>query len=114
MALENKVSNLYGDRTFGDLSLVHIVITASGRDASRSSPDTTVGAGSSGAYVCTMPSGVFQLSIGQETVNSGTDKVAITSLSSSGGVTTFTATKSDGVNAAGSEEMHISFLVSAP
>lgn len=111
MALQAYGRNLYAPTKFVDVSVVTIVITASGRDADRSSPDTTVGAGSSGAYVCTMPSGVKQVSVGQETVNSGTDKVSITSLSSSAGVTTFTATKSDGVNAAGSEEMHLTFLV---
>jgi len=111
MALQSTCRNLFGAQQHVDINVVTIVITANGRDADRSSPETTVGAGSSGAYVCTMPSGQFQVSVGQETVNSSTDKVSITSLSSANGVTTFTATKSDGVNAAGAEEMHITFLV---
>src|SRR5690606_10010321 len=111
MALASYARNLYAPQAFIDVNLVTIVITAAGRDASRSSPDTAVGAGASGAYVCTMPSGVKQVLVGADTVNSSTDKVSVTSLSSSGGVTTFTATKSDGANAAGSEEIHLSFLV---
>jgi hypothetical protein len=58
-----------------------------------------------------MPGGVGVISIAQETVNAGTDKMTITSLSTTSGVTTFTATKSDGVNATGSEEIHLAFLV---
>lgn len=111
MALSDYARNLYAPSKFIDVQLVTIVITASGRDADRSSPETTVGAGSSGAYVCTMPSGSGQILLGAETVNSSTDKIAISSLSSSGGVTTFTATKNDSTNAAGAEEMHLVFLV---
>lgn len=115
MALPSSCRNLFGAQQHVDINVVTIVITANGRDADRSSPETTVGAGSSGGYVCTMPSGQYQVSIGQECVNAGTaasgDKVSITSLSSASGVTTFTATKSDTTNLAGAEEMHITFLV---
>lgn len=112
MALESTCRNLYAAQQFVDVNVVTIVITASGRDANRSCPNTTVGAfAGTGAIVCTMPSGQFQVSIGQECVNSGTDKIAITALSSANGVTTFTATKSDGADPAGSEEIHLTFLV---
>lgn len=112
MALAAYARNLYGPARFVDINVVTIVITASGRDTTRSSPETSVGAASgSGDYVCTMPSGQKQVLLGAECVNSNTDRCEITSLSSSAGVTTFTASKSDNADIASSEEMHITFLV---
>lgn len=116
MALEAYAKTLYAPLVFGDLSLVTIVITASGRDAARSSPDTTVGAGASGAYVCTMPQGQLAPILGfAGCVNAGTttdgDRATISGLSSTGGTTTFTVTKNDSTNAAGAEEIHVQFWV---
>lgn len=112
MALPSSCRNLFGAQQHVDINVVTIVITANGRDADRSSPETTVGAASgSGDYVCTMPSAEKQILVGAECVNSNTDRCEITSLSSASGVTTFTASKSDNADIAGSEEMHITFLV---
>jgi hypothetical protein len=58
-----------------------------------------------------MPGGEKLISVGQHTVNSSTDKLTVTSLTQTNSVVTFTVTKSDSTNAAGAEEIHLTFLV---
>lgn len=63
MALTDYCRNVFGPKTFGDLSLVVIQATfASGvatRDASNSSPDTTCTGNSGGVYAITFPACQF-------------------------------------------------------
>lgn len=111
MSLAAYARNLYAPTKLVDVSVVSIVVTAAGRDAARSAPDTTVGAPSSGVYACTMPSGVGQILLGVETVNDAAIKAQVTGLTSANGVASFNLTHADGTSFAGTEEAHVTFLV---
>lgn len=114
MALESYARNVYGQVGFGDLSIVNIVITSSGRDTDRSSPNTTVGSGAAGVYACTMPAGQFQILLGREvrdTGAAGAKTVTVSGYSVSNGVASFNITLSGGSNVASTEEVFVTFLV---
>ncbi len=114
MSLAAYARNLYGPTKLVDLNLVAIVITSTGRDADRSAPGTTVGAGASGVYACTMPAGQFQILIGREvrdTGAAGSKTVTVSGYSVSNGVASFNVTLSGGSNVASTEEVFVTFLV---
>lgn len=115
MALESYARNIFGSKQLGDLSVVQIKIGAGSGQAALiaadSSPEVTVATPGAGVYTITFRGGQSVFCVGQECVNSGTDKISVTALSQTNGVVTFTATKSDGADCAGSEQMHICFLV---
>lgn len=114
MALPSSCRNLFGAQQHVDINVVTIVITASGRDADRSSPETTVGAGSSGVYACTMPAGQFQVLVGREvrdTGAAGSKTVTVSGYSVANGVASFNVTLSGGSNVAATEEVFVTFLV---
>lgn len=111
MSLAAYARNVFGAQNLVDISIVTLVLTLNGRDAARSSPNTSAGAPASGVYTCTMPSGMGQILLGCETVNDAAIKAELTSLSSANGVSTFTVRHSDGTALASTEEMHVTFLV---
>ena len=114
MALPSTCRNLYAPQQFVDVTLVTIVITSAGRDADRSSPETTVGAGASGVYACTMPAGQFQVLIGRDVRDTGAaggKTVQVSGYSVSNGVASFNVTLSGGSNVASTEEVFVTFLV---
>lgn len=109
MSLAAYARNLYAPQLFVDVSVVTIVVNVNGRDATRSSPNTTA-VDAAGTVACTMPSGQKQILLSANMVNAGTDKVSVTALASTGGVTSFTATATGGA-VSGTREMHLVFLV---
>lgn len=117
MALESYARNVFGSKQLGDLSVVQIKIGAGAGQAALiaadSSPDVTVATPGAGAYTVTFPGGQNVLSVGQECVNSGTDKVSVTALTQTNGRVTCTVTKNDATDCAGAEQIHLTFLVGA-
>lgn len=113
MALPDHCRNLFGPKAFGDITFVSIVIGAGAGQAAlvaaQSSPGITVATPGSGVYTVTFPCGTFVNSVGQECVNSGTDKVSVTALSITSGVCTLTCTKNDTTDCASTEQIHLTF-----
>jgi len=113
MALPATCRNLYAPQAFIDCSFVTLVITSTGRDADRSSPETTVGAGAAGVYACTMPAAQFQILLGREVRDTGAaggKTVQVSGYSVANGVASFNVTLSGGSNAASTEEVFVTFL----
>jgi hypothetical protein len=114
MALEASARNLYSPTAFVDANVVPIVITSAGKDADRTAPAVTVGAGASGVYACTMPAGQFQILLGREvrdTGAAGAKTVTVSGYSVAAGVASFNITLSGGSNVAATEEVFVTFLV---
>lgn len=106
MSLEAYARNLYAPAQFIDASIVTIVATATGRDATRSSPNTSVSGTST--LTVTFPSAVKQISLGVQLINS-TKTITSASLATANGVTTLTLVLSGALTS--TEEAHMAFLV---
>jgi hypothetical protein len=110
MAQTDYASNLYGPKTFGDLSCVLIKIRDTAVVASESSPDVTVTAAGSGVYNLTFPKATVGWFVSAQIIGLGSAVQAeVVSFSATLG----TASIDTGSDLAGNDECHILIVLGA-
>jgi hypothetical protein len=109
MAQEGYTRNLYGNKMLGDISLCVVVVNTDGtRDATRSSPDTTVSAAGSGVYNIVFPKATLGFVVGQPAlVATSSDGVFVEVKAFDADAGTIQLELSDEADLATAEEIHL-------
>ena len=114
MAQEGYCKNVHGNKLLGDINLCFVVVNTDGtRDATRSSPDTTVAAAGSGVYNITFPKSQLGVVVGRALVTTVSDGIMVEVKTFSATAGTIQLELSDEADLATSEEIHLTLALCA-